>query len=150
MSILLLHLVGNRILNRTIFPPNLYIHDDLLIYKKRTLISSKEITISYNQISQITLQKGVFFATLEMITTGTDDILINFLPKGIAAKAKKIIDQKIYHSHAKHNNHQPNETSTSIAGYEKALNRLKELLQKGQISEKEYNTKKLKYLNEIK
>ena len=94
MATLLLQLSGNKTLNRTIFPAHLFIYDDLLIYKKRKLFSIKEITISYGQISQVTLNKGIFFASLEVVTTGTDDFLIRFVPKKIALQAKKIIDQK--------------------------------------------------------
>ena len=148
MSTLLLHLSGNKTFNRTIFPPKLDIFDDLLLYKKRRLFSSKEITISYNQISQITLNKGIFFARLDIVTTGTEDIFINFVNKKIADQAKKIIDQKIYRSHAKHHEELKGKNA-SQENLEKSIARLQELLIRGHISEKEYNKKKNAILNNL-
>jgi hypothetical protein len=141
MSTLLLHLSGNKTFNRTIFPPQLYIYDDLLLYKKRKLFSSKEITISYNQISQITLSKGIFFARLDVVTTGTEDIFIKFVDKKTAAQAKKIIDQKIYRSHAKHHEDIKGKSSSEL-NMEKSLSRLYELFIQGHMSEKDYKKKK--------
>ena len=141
MATLLLQLSGNKTLNRTIFPAHLFIYNDLLIYKKRKLFLIKEITISYGQISQVTLNKGIFFASLEVVTTGTDDFLIRFVPKKIALQAKKIIDQKIYQSHSKHHD-EPSQEKSTPTKVEKSLTRLHELVQKGQISQKEYNLKK--------
>jgi hypothetical protein len=148
MSTLLLHLSGNKSLNRTIFPSELYIYDDLILYKKRRLFSSKEVTISYNQISQVTLSKGIFFARLDVVTTGTEDMFVNFVNKKSAAQAKKIIDQKIYHSHAKHHDDVKGKRSPEAA-IEKALSRLQELLQRGHISEKDYNKKRNALLNDL-
>jgi len=149
MSNLLLHLSGSKLFNLTVFPPQLYIHDDLLIYRRQYFTYLKEVTISYNQISQITLNKGIFFANVEIVTTGTDDIKIRYLGKSIASRAKKIIDQKIYHSHAKH--HESNEIGNSDAtlNVERSLSRLKELLVHKSISEREYNKRKKELLSEL-
>ncbi|RJR27841.1 SHOCT domain-containing protein [candidate division WWE3 bacterium] len=148
MSNLLLKLQGIRSLNRTIFPPYLYIHDDILVYRRRKWIWVKEISISYNQISQVTLNRGIFFSSLDIITTGTDDIILKYVSTAHAIKAKKILDQKIYHSHAKH---QQIETGSRIAlsDYERTLNRLRELLAKGQISEKDYERKKAQLIKHL-
>lgn len=149
MSNLLLHLVGNMSLNRTIFPPHLYIYDDLLIYKKRYLLKSKEITISYNQISQVNLIKGVIFAELDVVTTGDESLVVRFITKTSASQAKKIIDQKIYHAHAKH---RPEDTKIlgEVKSFEKTISRLKELLNKGIISQKEFEKKRLEALQDMK
>lgn len=148
MSTLLLKLWGNKTLNHTVWPPYLYIYDDLLSYKKRSWFKLKEITMSYNQIAQSTLQTGIFFATLEIITTGTDDIIIKYIDKKSGKKAKKIIDQKLYHAHSKL--HPDVETDKSkMNTYEKSVNRLKELLNKGRITEKEYEKKKDRLLDNL-
>ncbi len=148
MSTLLLHLSGNKTFNRTVFPPHLYVYDDLLLYKKRRLFSLKEITISYNQISQITLNRGIFFARLDIVTTGTEDIFIKFVSKKAASQAKKIIDQKIYRSHAKH--HEDfKDKKASQENLEKSIARLHELFVQGHISKKEYNKKKNTLLNNL-
>lgn len=148
MSNLLLHLSGNKTLNRTVFPPNLYIYDDLLLYKKRKLLSIKEITISYNQISQVTLNKGIFFASLEIVTTGTDDLVIKYISKKDAVHAKKIIDQKIYHSHAKHHEESYEQKAAPIK-VEKSIARLQELLQRGNINQSEFEKRKKELLNSL-
>lgn len=148
MSTLLLHISGSKLFNFTIFPPQLYIHDDLLLYKKLNILSSREITISYNQISQITLNLGILFASLDIVTTGTDDIAIKFLKKSAASKAKKIIDQKIYHSHAKHHEVDAEEKQSSTR-IEKSIARLEELLAHGTINKREYEHKKNQLMKEL-
>jgi hypothetical protein len=148
MPTLLVELQGNRSLNRTIFAPHLYIYDDLLIYRKRRLLKINEVTISYNRIAQVILTRGIFFAGMEIITTGPDHISIRFVSKKKATKAKRIIDQKIYHSHAKHRPDAQAGGATSLE-YEKALNRLRELLSKEQITQREFNKRKADLLKKI-
>ena len=148
MAKLLIQLRGNKSLNRTIFPPHLYIYEDLLIYKKGHLFGSKESTISYGQISQIILSKGIFFANIQIVTTGNDDIVVNWVNKKLASTAKKIIDQKIYQSHSKHSDAAEKVGETHI-NVEKALSRLKELVVKGHLSEKEYQKKKNDLLKSV-
>jgi hypothetical protein len=149
MATLLLELVGNPTFNRTIWPPHVLIYDDLLIYKKRRFFVFREITISYNQIARVTLTNGIFFAHLEIETTGADKIIVKFISKKKGRYAKSIVDQKIYRSHAKHNPIQ--EQTTSLVGsYEKSLSRLGELVSKGIISKAQYQRKKhdlLRYLD---
>jgi len=89
MSTLLLKLEGNRTFNGTIFPPALYIYDDLLIYRKRRWFRVKEITISYNQIAQVILDKGIVFASIELETPSTEFITIRYLGRNKATLAKK-------------------------------------------------------------
>jgi hypothetical protein len=148
MSTLLLHLCGNMTFNRTIFPPQFLIYDDILIYKKRKLFGVREMTISYNQISQVTLYKNLFFGHLEINTAGTGDIIVRFLPKAMATKAKRIIDNKVYHSHAKHQGSTQSDTA-QVQRYEKSVSRLKELKEKGQINEREFSKKKKEFLTQL-
>ena len=150
MSTLLLKLHGDLTLNRTMFPPYLYVYDDLLIYKRRKLFVVKEITISYSQITQISVASGIFFATIELLTTGDEKICIKWVPKKLAKAAKKIIDQKIYHSHAKHQGEHKSHDDNDIKSYEKALNRLHELKERGHITEKELLSRKDALLKAIR
>ena len=147
MSTLLVTLKGNRLFNRTLFSPRLYVHDDLLIYKKRKWFMVREMTISYNQVARLTLAKGIFFAHINIITTGADEMEIKFVSKKDAAQAKSIVDQKIYHAHAKHNIAKGG--GEDIGSFEKTMNRLKELLTKGKISEREYEKKKRGLLKDL-
>jgi hypothetical protein len=143
-----LHLQGSMMYNQTIFPPQLYVYDDLLLYKKRHIFWVREVTISYNQIAQVTLNKGILFSSLQIMTTGTDDIILKYLQNTDANKAKKIIDQKIFYSHAKHHD----EASTIKATpthIEKSLERLKELVARGSMSKREYETRRKELLKRI-
>ncbi len=149
MSTLMLQLNGDMTFNRTIFPPYLYVYDDLLIYKRRKWFVVKEITVSYHHIHQIILSKGIFFATIVIETASGADIILKFVNKKLAIQAKKIIDQKIYHSHAKHTPNKSNDHN-SIKTYEKSLNRLKELEKRGDITEKEFQKKKDEMLRTIR
>jgi hypothetical protein len=136
MSTLLVYLRGNMSFNRTLFPPRLYVYDDLLIYRKRHLTKTKEVTFSYNQISKINLTRGIFFGAIEFATTGRENFEVKWVSKKKATMAKKIIDQKIYHAHAQH---KPEETQLAreVKEYEKSVNRLKELHGRGEISKKD-------------
>ncbi len=99
MATLLLELEENRTFNRTLFPAKLFVYNDLLIYTKRHWLSVREVTFAYNQIAQFNLIKGVFFAQIGLVTTGTDDIELKFVNRAKAIQAKKIIDQKVYRAH---------------------------------------------------
>jgi len=151
MSTLLLELKGNKIFNKTIFAPYLFIFDDLLIYRKRFFFNVKETTISYNQIAQVNMIRGVFFSQLDVLTTGTDDIIIRYINKKKALRAKKIIDQKVYHAHYKRETKEDSEAdSTIVHSYEKSLNRLKELLHREKITKKEFEKKKQEFLKKLR
>lgn len=149
MSTLLLELHGNRELNHTIWPPHLYIYNDLLIYKKRKFFRLFENTISYSHIVRVNLTRGIFFANLEIITSADENVIVKFIGKKRAMKAKKLIDQKIYGALAKHQE-APSEQKSSSLEYEKGLSRLKELLTKGQLSKREFERKRADLLKKIR
>lgn len=150
MSNLLVEIKGNKYLNRTMFPHRLYVYDDRVVYKSRKLFRISETSITYNHMSQVDVTRGLVFASLEIINTGgVKDILIKYVPKKKALRAKQIIDQKIQQIHRGGNrtehNGQFDEDSTVIKT-EKALSRLKELYHKEKISSREYNKRKKKIL----
>jgi hypothetical protein len=92
--------------------------------------------MSYNQLSKVNLIRGIFFGAIELATTGKENIDIKWVNKKKATMAKKIIDQKIYHAHARH---KPEETQLAreVKEYERSVNRLKELHNRGEISKKD-------------
>lgn len=149
MSVLLLELIGNPEFNKTIWPPHVFVYDDLLIYKKRSWFRVREITISYNQIARVTLIRGILFSHLELETTGTDNIIIKYISKSKGKYAKTIIDQKIYRSHAKHVT-SPDKSETEVSSYEKSINRLNELVNTGRLSQREFEKKRKELLKEFK
>jgi len=90
----------------------------------------------------------MLFAHLEIVTTGTDDLIVKFLGKKTGVKAKKILDQKLYHAHSKlHPEGEFDKSKMNI--YEKGLNRYRELLNRGKISKKEYEQKKKDLLRRV-
>lgn len=148
MPTLLVSLKGNRLFNRTLFRPQLYVHDDLLMYKKRRWFMVRDMTISYNQVARFTLAKGIFFAHINIVTTGGDEIEIKYVNKRDAIQAKAVVDQKIYHAHGREGLSE--QIGEGIIGsFEKTMNRLKELLNRGKISEKEYEKKKKELLKDL-
>lgn len=131
------------------WPPYLFVYDDLLIYRKRNWFRLREATISYNQVSGVETTHGIFFASIEIYSTGIENIKIKFVSKALARHAKKIIDQKIYHSHAKHQT-TPAASIDSTKNYELGVNRLKELLAKEMITEKEYEIRRKDLLKQVR
>ena len=150
MATLLLKIFGYHTFNKTIFPPWLLIYDDMVVYKKKHwFFWADEITFSYNQIAQVILKKGIMFADITIASTGMDHVTIKYCFKGPATLAKKLIDQKIYHTHAK--NYSVNKMSTSpMKNFEKSLSRLEELSIRGKISKKTYRKKKAELLKKIR
>lgn len=149
MSNQLLEIKANKLLNRTIFPHKLKIYDDVMVFWKRGIIRIHEVTISYNQISQVYLSRGLIFGSLEIINSGgVENIIIKHVPKKQAIKAKNIIDQKIYHVHAKEENKEEKDVA-GVHEFEKSVNRLKELLNRGKISKREYERKRKQMLKGI-
>lgn len=146
MSNLLLKVKMNRIRAHTIFPQSLSIFEDVITFRKRKWFSVDEMTITYNHIAQSNLQQGVFFSTIEITTSGggSENPSIRCVLNKDAKKAQKIIEQKIYRAHA--TNHDKEEfkaeKETEVLKMEKSLSRLKELLLKGKISEKEFEKKR--------
>ena len=148
MANLLLVIKGNRIKNGSIFAHQLLIYDDLMVFKKRGLITRHEVTISYNHISQVYLTRGLIFSTIEIINTGgIESIFIKHVLNGQAYQAKKTIDKKIHYAHEKDKN-RVEERGLEIQNLEASLNRLKELLNKGKITSREYNKKREKLLKQ--
>jgi len=149
MSTLLIELRGSPEFNRTIWPPHVYVYDDLIIYKKRSWFKLREITISYNQIARVTLTRGIFFSHLELETTGADNIVVRYISKAKGKYAKTIIDQKIYRSHAKHAT-APDKGESEVSSYEKSVNRLNELLSTEKITKKEFENRRRELLKEFR
>ncbi len=139
-------LVGNKYVNHTMFKPHLYIYDDLMIYKRRRkLIYQDEITINYNHIVNVYVHKGLVFSKFEIVMAGAHKpVTIKGIWNKQARKAKNFMDKKIYQVHNKQElfDKPRAHSAKQIDNFEMSLNRLKELLNQGRISQKEYNKKK--------
>ncbi|MBT6401381.1 hypothetical protein HOK10_02195 [candidate division WWE3 bacterium] len=145
MSNLLLKVKMNRIRAHTVFPQSLSIYEDLVSFRKRKWFNVDEMTVTFNHIAQANLKRGVFFSTIEIITSGgSDNPSIRCILNKEARKATNIIEQKIYRAHATNQDKEEfkAEKDTGVLMMEKSLSRLKELLLKGKITDKEYAKKR--------
>ncbi len=145
MPHLLYSIWGHPIYNKTIFPPRLELYDEAVIFRKRGLFYVNEFTLPYSHIVQVNLHKGIIFASLEIVTSGIQNLELRYVFKDYASKAKKLIDKKIYYALAKERpkeTHQPE----GIHIYEKSLDRLKELLNQGKITKSEFERKRREIL----
>ena len=77
-------------------PDTLYIHDDHMVFENRGLIAKHESTITYAQVAQVNLHKGIFSATLELVNTGgAAHIVVKNLPNKSAQEARDLIEAKV-------------------------------------------------------
>jgi hypothetical protein len=142
---------GNKYVNHSFFRPFLFLYDDLIVYRKRRKVFYvDEVSVSYNHIVQVNIHTGLWFAKLEIITPGSDDVTIKGVWKKPATRAKTIMDQKIYQAHSKKFGLVDENINHQISDVEKNIQRLKELHAKGKISKKEYEKKKKQLLKKIK
>lgn len=164
MSALLYDLKANRLMNKTFFTHHLKVYDHSMVLERRRLpFRKEEVTVSYSHVSQVNLNKDLFFADLEIINTGGfENILIRYVGKRKGSEAKKIIDAKIHSTHGAYAPHggqgsggfdytQPNSMDAKPTGTEqvidsKTLVRYKDLLNQGRISKVEYNKLLQKHL----
>lgn len=138
-----------RLFSRELHPTKLFIYDENMVYVKRGIIKRNECTISYNHVSQVYLRRGYITSSLEIINTGgVENIEIKYLPIEDAKKAKRIIDQKIAHTHARVSGRSAHFQESSPE-FEKQLARLKELKLKGMISEREFERKRKEMLESL-
>ncbi|OGC46152.1 hypothetical protein A2V49_01830 [candidate division WWE3 bacterium RBG_19FT_COMBO_34_6] len=143
MAVLLMHICGSRTFNRTPFRPHLYIYDNILIYKKRHLFSQDEVTITYNHISWAKLHRmHIYYAHLEIVSTGMQKVVVKWIKKEYAIKAKHLIDQKIFNVHKKDNKQVDIKEDKNIIEFELSLKRLQELLSTGKISKTEFENRR--------
>jgi hypothetical protein len=87
--------------------------------------------------------------TREIVNTGVKNITLKYLKKSEAIKAKKLIDQKIFFSFAKEKPREDQMLNGQIYSYEKGVNRLRELVNKGKLNNREFEQKKKELLKKI-
>lgn len=142
----------NRIRAHSIFPQSLKIFEDIIVFRKRHWFSVDEMTITYNHIAQANLNAGIWFSTIEIITSGgSQNTSIHSILKKYAVKAQKIIEQKIYRAHSTKTEKSEFKAKkdTKVSSIEKSLSRLRELKRRGKISEREFENKRKQLLKSI-
>ena len=152
MSNVLLEVKTNLMRAHTIFGSNLRIYDDYLTLRRRKWFNVEEVTMTTSNIAQVNLIAGVFFSTIQIVnSSGAQDVKIHHVWKPMARKAKAILDQKLQQEHVagidEREFGQPQQTD--LGDYEKSLNRMRELVRKGKMTETEYERKRQKMLREI-
>lgn len=146
----LLHVVKSmRMFTGELHPTCLYVYDSYMVYVKRGIIRRSEATISYNHVSQVYLKRGIIGATLEIINTGgVENIEVKWLPIGQAEKAKRLIDEKVFHTHARISGKQQ-DLIKEVPDIERRMARLKELKLKGIINDREFEKQKKEMLKSV-
>ncbi len=152
MSNLLLEVKMNLLRAHTIFGSTLRIYDDYLTLRRRKWFNVEEVTMTTDNVVQVNLVSGIFFSTIQLVnSSGAQDVSISHVWKPTAKKAKSILDQKLQQYHLTGANQvkfqQP--TQQEVGNFEKSLNRLRELVSKGKLTESEYEQKRQKMLKEI-
>lgn len=153
MRNLLFKAYSNPYVTHSMFPPEIRIYDEFIYFRIGNPIWKTEISITYNHISHINLKKGMFFADIDITSTGSGE---NIHMKGVwtpnARKVKTIIEQKLFQANASHDkvHHKiKNDENMGVSNYESSLNRLKELLNRGKITKSEYNSRRSRLLKNL-
>ena len=152
MSNLILKVGMYRPRGYTIFPQTLGIYEDLIIFRKRRWFQVEEMTVTFNHIAQSNLKSGIFFSTIEIVTSGGgDNPSLKYILNKPAKKAQKIIEQKIYRVHAAKEGKEEfrAEPKTPINQMEKSLSRLRELNLRGKITDKEFEKRRKELVKEL-
>ena len=152
MSNLLYKVNKNRIRAHTIFKSSLAIYEDYMVFRDRHWLTVKETTITYKQIAQVNITTGIFFSTLHVISSGGfEETEVKYILNKQAVKAKKLVEQKLHRAHApsKQRKSFKHKKEHKVDKFEKSLNRLRELVNKGKLSEKEYEKRRKRLLESI-
>ena len=144
MSKLLLKVKADALRSIELIPAILEIYDDKIIFRDKGLLSRKESTISYKQVSQVSINKGLIHSTLEVINTGGyKNIKLEHIGNKLDLEAKELIENFVHIVHT---------SDFSLASNNDPLKKLEELkilLEKGFINEKEFNAKRKEILSRI-
>ena len=115
-------------------PKTLRVYRDRVECAKPGLISrGSTITVPYEQIAQVTVQRGVAWSALEIKTSGGSGFVVNGLPRAEADAAKAEIDGRVAAVHGR---------APTVRGGEQGfgheLERLVRLREEGLLSEWEF------------
>lgn len=151
MPNLILKVQGNKYVNHSFFRPFLYVYDDKVVYTKRHhVVKVDEITMAFEHIARINIHRGLLFSRIEIMTSGGEGhVTIKGVWNKTAKKAKKLIEQKVFSSHNKPQTTHATNVQGDIHNFEKSLTRLRELLHRGKITQKEFDKKRNDLVKEL-
>src|SRR3989338_289537 len=145
MSLLLRKVKADPLRSVELIPAVLEIYDDKIVFKDKGLLSRKESTISYKQVSQVSINKGLVHSTIEIINTGGfKNIKFEHIRNETALEAKEIIEQFVHQVHTPDTQIKSTDNSESDR-----MRRLRELLEEGLITAREFEQKRKKILAEL-
>jgi len=145
MSKLLLTVKADGLRSMELIPAILEIYDDKIIFKDKGLISRKESTISYKQVSQVSINKGLVHSTLEIVNTGGfKNIKLEHVKNKLAIEAQKAIEE--YTNMAQTQNIPTPNTSPTPS---ERINTLQQLLDQGFIDKEEFEQKRRAIIAEV-
>jgi DNA helicase IV / RNA helicase N terminal len=114
-------------------PKTLRIYRDRVECTKPGLLSrGSTITVPYEQIAQVAVQRGVAWSALEIKTSGGSGFVVNGLPRAEADAAKAEIDARVAAAHGRQAPHGLD------VGFAHQLGRLARLREEGLLSEWEF------------
>jgi len=102
MALELYNLKAIKPLNFSLFEIHLCIYDQHILFKTRDFLNKFETSIPYIQIAAIYITEGLFFAKIEILSSGLvekkgvrGEILIKYVPKRGAKITKFLIEEKM-------------------------------------------------------
>src|SRR3989344_5655858 len=145
MSLLLRKVKANPLRSVELIPAVLEIYDDKIVFRDKGLLSRKESTISYKQVSQVSINKGLVHSTLEIVNTGGyKNIKLEHVKNKLAIEAQKAIEE--YTNMAQTQNIPTPNTSPTPS---ERINTLQQLLDQGFIDKEEFEQKRRAIIAEV-
>lgn len=97
MSELLLKISANKILAMDFRPQTLYVFDDHIEYRgNEGVIGGQEVTLAYNQIAEVHVERGIIQSSLSIVNNGgQEDVGMDHLMRADAEKAKELIEAHV-------------------------------------------------------
>jgi hypothetical protein len=147
MSKLLITVKSDPLRKFEVIPKELQIYDDKIVFRDKGMLSHKESTILYPQVSQVVLNQGLVHSTLEIVNTGGfKNIKIEHIKKDLAMTAKESIEEIMRFMHSGGAHPQPQVAS---ADPKAKLKQLKEMLDEDLITQEEYEQKRAALLKDF-
>jgi hypothetical protein len=130
-----MRLKASRIADRAVFPNEIRIYEDRVEEHKPGVVRRKSQSITFKQVAQVSLKRGIPWATLTIESTGGHTINVTGLSRSEANEAKAAIEARL----GRAIDDQPVTTSATDPTTTAAeLARLGELKQQGLLTEEEF------------
>jgi Short C-terminal domain len=97
MSNLLLKATANKLLAFDLRPAVIMIYDDHVEFQgKQGIIGGEEVTLAYNQIAEVNVERGFIQGSVTVVNNGgQDDVKMDHVLVSTAEQIKKTIEQQV-------------------------------------------------------